>query len=174
MSKSHQQERGAAPAKPGARKDWEWFWRIIAGLMLIVIAWIIWVLYQISPRSVVTPMAYEPRVPSISTQATAASTQAADVPPPPTSSMSAVQAGAPALPASQPAAEAAAAGMAMDQVQAAARAGAHQSSADMQAAALEQAHDKTHEEEQSKREGLKLSTEIVAPPVENKRIPGKP
>lgn len=62
MSQTKQQEQGAVQAKPGARKDWEWFWRIIAGLMLIVIAWVAWVVYQIMPRSVVTPLAYSTQI----------------------------------------------------------------------------------------------------------------
>jgi hypothetical protein len=56
MSQTKQQ--GADPGKPAARKDWELFWRIIAGLMLAVIVWVLWVVYQIMPRSVVTPLAY--------------------------------------------------------------------------------------------------------------------
>ena len=54
MSQTKRQERAGAPAESRARKDWEWFWRIVAGLMLLVIAWVVWVLYQITPRSVVT------------------------------------------------------------------------------------------------------------------------
>jgi hypothetical protein len=62
MSQTKQQEQGAAPAKPRVRKDWELFWRIIAGLMVVIIGWIVWVLYQITPRSVVTPLVYESQV----------------------------------------------------------------------------------------------------------------
>jgi len=43
---------------PRARKDLELFWRIVAGLMLMVIGWAAWVAYQITPRSLVTPLAY--------------------------------------------------------------------------------------------------------------------
>ena len=56
----HEQAPGANQAR--ARKDWEWFWRIVALLMLAFIAWAGWVLYQITPRSVVTPLAYAPQV----------------------------------------------------------------------------------------------------------------
>ncbi|MBE0627176.1 MAG: hypothetical protein IH606_20450 [Burkholderiales bacterium] len=62
MSRNEQREQGAAQAKPRARKDWELFWRIIAGLMLLLIAWVAWVTYQIMPRSVVTPLAYVTRI----------------------------------------------------------------------------------------------------------------
>ena len=41
------------------RKNSELFWRIMAGLMVIVVAWIIWVLYQIAPRPVITDLAFE-------------------------------------------------------------------------------------------------------------------
>ena len=79
MSQTKQQEQGAAQAKPKARKDWELFWRIIAGLMLAVIAWVVWVLYQITPRSVVTPLAYQTQVRPIATTLDGAATA---VPPP--------------------------------------------------------------------------------------------
>jgi cytoskeletal protein RodZ len=160
MSQTSQQGQGAAAAKPKARKDWEWFWRIIAGLMLIVIAWVIWVLYQITPRSVVTPLAYESRTKSIAIPQAAPGVNVNDAAAPKTESTSAVQAVAPGTAPVQPAAVADAAGQAMDLAQTAARAGAHQSSADVQAAALE----KARAEDQAKRNGLKLSTEIGTPP----------
>jgi len=159
MSQTSQQPQGAATAKPGARKDWEWFWRIIAGLMLIVIAWVIWVLYQIAPRSVVTPLAYESWTKPIATPQAAAGANANNATALQGGSMSAVQAAAPGSAPVQPTAGAVAAVQAMDPAQAAARAGAHQSSADVQAAALE----KAGAESQVKREGLKLSTEIRTP-----------
>ena len=77
MNQTTQQEQGAVPAKPRTRRDWEWFWRIIAGLMLLVIAWVAWVLYQITPRSVVTPLAYADQVRPIGTQPSAAAAPAA-------------------------------------------------------------------------------------------------
>jgi hypothetical protein len=169
MSQTNQQGREAAPAKTRARKDWEWFWRIIATLMLIVIAWVIWVLYQITPRSVVTPMAYEPRAKSIGVQQPAATAAEVGTPLTQTSPMSAVQAGAPVLAPSQPVATASDA--AMDQAQAAARAGAHQASADVQAAALDKKQESAAKEERLQPEGLKLSTEIGAPPAEKKKSP---
>lgn len=33
MSQTEPQEPGAVPATANARKEWEWFWRIVAGLM---------------------------------------------------------------------------------------------------------------------------------------------
>ncbi len=156
MNQTKQQAQGAAPAR--ARKDWELFWRIIAGLMVLIIVWVVWVLYQISPRSVVTPLAYANQNTPIGAQqsATGASAPAAAV----------------ASPAAQPVPEPATAELAMALAQAALRSGAHQASADVQAAALEQ------KEEQIKGEGLRLATEIAAPPAEDQRIPktqeGKP
>ncbi len=42
----------AAPSREG-------FWRVLAALMLVAVAWIGWVAYQVAPRSVVTPAAYD-------------------------------------------------------------------------------------------------------------------
>lgn len=36
----------------------EWFWRIVAGLMLIAALWTLWVVYQLQPRTVATELAY--------------------------------------------------------------------------------------------------------------------
>jgi hypothetical protein len=163
MSQTSQQEQGATVAKPGPRKDWELFWRIIAGLMLIVIAWVLWVLYQITPRSVVTPLAYEPRTKSIGTPQTPAGSTAADASLPPVSITPAIQAEAPGQAELPRATGASEADLALDQAQAAARAGAHQSSADVQAAAIEKAKEMALESEPVKMEGLKLSTEISTP-----------
>jgi hypothetical protein len=166
MSQTSQQEHGAAAAEPRRRKDWEPFWRIIAGLMLIVIVWVLWVLYQITPRSVVTPLAYEPRTKSIGTAQTPANAAAADAPLPPASATQATSAAQPAAPgpAELPRATGvSAADLALEQAQAAARAGAHQSSADVQAAALEKMQEELQQGEPVKMEGLKLSTEITTP-----------
>ena len=35
------------------------FWRVMAAIMMIVVAWVIWVTWQIMPRSVVTDLAYQ-------------------------------------------------------------------------------------------------------------------
>ena len=118
MSQTKQQERTAAPAAPRTHKDWEWFWRIVAGLMLLTIAWAAWVMYQIMPRSVVTPLAYSTPVRPIGVSAVT-----------PTVAMS------PPAPAEVD--------LALDRAQAAARAGAHQASADIQAAGLPQKDDQT-------------------------------
>lgn len=145
MNQTTQQEQGTAPAKSSARRDWEWFWRIIAGLMLLVVAWVAWVLYQITPRSVVTPLAYSNQIRPIGTLPSAA-----------VATTPAAAAAAPSF---------AAADLAMGIAQAAARAGAHQSSADVQAAAMEK------KEGQIKGEGLRLATEISMPPAEKQGIP---
>ena len=164
MSQTNQQEQRLAPAKPGARRDLELFWRIIAGLMLIVIAWVVWVIYQIAPRSVATPLAYEAGAKSMGKlqTATGASASGALLPAP----TSAVQATAPEM--SPGPAEPAAADLAMDRAQAAARAGAHQSSADVQAAALEAGRQSVRAPERVMMDGLRLSTEIASPPAANK------
>lgn len=40
-----------------ARGGHEWFWRTLAVLVLISVAWVGWVAYQLQPRSIVTPLA---------------------------------------------------------------------------------------------------------------------
>jgi len=144
------QEQGGAPVKP-ARRDWELFWRIVAGLMLLVIGWVVWVLYQISPRSVVTPLAYAGQVRPISTPSPASVAPA---------------------PAVEVVAKPTEADRAMDAAQAAAKSGAHQASADGQATALE------IKSLPVAVEGLKLATEISMPPVQKPANPktqdGKP
>jgi hypothetical protein len=160
MSQTTQQQ-GTVAGSPRPRKDWESFWRIIAGLMLLIIAWALWVLYQITPRSVVTPLAYATPIKSIGTHqpasdaATAATAQPAATPPAPASAQPEVTPPAPA-----PAAEATPADVAMDRAQAAARSGAHQASADVRASSAEKA------EQPIPRVGLRLATEMSTPAVE--------
>ena len=50
---------GPQPVKSAhaARGGHEWFWRIVAVLVLISLAWVAWVAYQLQPRSIVTPLA---------------------------------------------------------------------------------------------------------------------
>lgn len=81
MNQTKQQEQGSAVAEPGVRKGWELFWRIVAGLILLVIAWVAWVAYQIMPRSVVTPLAYASPVRPISMQPASSDAQTPAVPP---------------------------------------------------------------------------------------------
>jgi len=164
MSQTKEQEQRPAPARPGARKGLELFWRIIAGLMLVVIAWVVWVMYQIAPRSVATPLAYEAGAKSMGRPQTAAGTGATGaLAPAPTSSVQPTTTGLLPTPA-----EPAAADLAMDRAQAAVRAGAHQGSADVQGARLEPDPQSVREPERVKMEGLKLSTEIATPPAGNK------
>jgi hypothetical protein len=144
MSQTKQQAGAAGTPKP--RKDWELFWRIIAGLMVLVIAWVLWVLYQITPRSVVTPLAYATPIRSIGMHQAATGAAA------PTSPQSAIASAAP-----PPAAVTTEADEAMDRAQAAARAGAHQASADVRASSPEQ----TGQPIQGV--GLRLATEISTP-----------
>jgi len=42
----------------GARGGAEWFWRVVAALMLVAAAWTAWVIYQLQPRSVATELAH--------------------------------------------------------------------------------------------------------------------
>ena len=153
------QQQGAVAGSPRPRKDWDLFWRIIAGLMLLIIVWALWVLYQITPRSVVTPLAYANPIKSIGTRqrasgaATAAIAQPALTPPAPATAQLAVTPPAPAT-------EATPAEVAMDRAQAAARSGAHEASADVRASSPEKA------EQPIPWVGLRLATEMSTPEVE--------
>jgi MSHA biogenesis protein MshN len=70
---------------PALRKDREWFWRIIAVLMVFAVGWVAWIAWQLQPReSVATEQAFKaaqaPRIASATAQAPAA--QAPTVAPP--------------------------------------------------------------------------------------------
>ncbi len=41
------------------RRDWEWFWRFLAVVMVLAVAWVVWVALQISPTPLATQAAYE-------------------------------------------------------------------------------------------------------------------
>ena len=153
MSQTKQQEQGAA-AEPEARKHWEWFWRIVAGLMLVVIAWVVWVLYQITPRSVVTPLAYASQVRPIgATQPPAA----AVIPAAPAQD-------AAVAPVAQPGTAGAAAGAATDTAAAVTQSGVRAVSADAQSGSTER------KEEPVKAQGLRLARELSAPPADKPGI----
>ncbi|MBI2319409.1 MAG: hypothetical protein HYU75_21025, partial [Betaproteobacteria bacterium] len=77
----------------------EIFWRVMATLMVVTIAWIIWVAWQIMPRSVVTDLAYQ----SGSRARVAAPQAPAPAPAPPPQAVSPAQPAVPA-PAAQPSA----------------------------------------------------------------------
>ena len=171
MSQTTQPQQGTAPAEPRPRKDWELFWRIIAGLMLLIIGWIAWVLYQITPRSVVTPLVYEAQAKR--SGAPQADAGAAAPSPQPSPAKPVAQDVAAGLPVPQAAPEVAAAALLMDQAQAAARSGAHQASADVQAGALEKSREQLERAQPIERDGLKLSPEITTPLTGKARIPGK-
>jgi hypothetical protein len=163
MSQTKQQQQGAPPAQPTPRKRGEIFWRTIAGLLLLVIVWSLWVLYQITPRSVVTPLAYDFQLKRGGTQKSQAGAAAAALQSDP--AKPAAQDGAAGLAVVQPMPDVAQAALLMDQAQAAQRSGAHQSSADVQAAAMEKGIEPVRERR------LKLSTEITTPLVEREPIP---
>jgi len=52
-----------APATPAAaapqKRDWEWFWRFLAVVMLASAAWIAWIAMQLSAPGLVLPEAFE-------------------------------------------------------------------------------------------------------------------
>lgn len=49
----HPEVRAIHPVRTGP----EWFWRVVAVLMLIAAAWTLWVVYQLQPRAVATELA---------------------------------------------------------------------------------------------------------------------
>src|SRR5258706_820327 len=62
---------------PPLRKDREWFWRIIAVLMVLAVGWVAWIAWQLQPReSIATEQAFKavqaPRVAPVAAQAPAA------------------------------------------------------------------------------------------------------
>ena len=152
MSNSGAQEQGTA--KSGRGVHWELFWRIIAGLMVITIGWIGWVLYQITPRSVGTPLVFESQTKPITATGAGASPAAPAQP----GGVSAAPGASAATASSQPVPDTVAAMRAMAEAQAAMLAGAHQASADVQTQALPRV--------EPLGEKLKLSTEITTPLAE--------
>lgn len=44
--------------EPGGKGGRDWFWRVIAGLLLIAVAWVAWVAYQLLPRPLVTDQVF--------------------------------------------------------------------------------------------------------------------
>ncbi len=44
---------------PARRAGREWFWRIVAVLMLAAVGWVGWIAYQLQPRPLATDLAYE-------------------------------------------------------------------------------------------------------------------
>lgn len=51
---------GTAPQPAGSSLlGLDWFWRVMAGLMVVVMGWVIWVMWQITPHSVVTDSAFQ-------------------------------------------------------------------------------------------------------------------
>jgi MSHA biogenesis protein MshN len=75
LDKRHAVDEAGKPAAPGdakslaqhlrpvaAKRDFgEAFWRIMAGLMVVVVCWVGWLLWQITPKPVVTELAYQAR-----------------------------------------------------------------------------------------------------------------
>ena len=51
--------RTSGPNRPPRSRDREWFWRFLAVVMVVVVAWVVWIAFQISPPAVFLPAAYE-------------------------------------------------------------------------------------------------------------------
>src|SRR6185436_5967263 len=79
----------------GPRKDREWFWRIIAVLMIAAVGWVAWIAWQLQPReSVATELAFKA---ANAPRTVAAPIQAAPVTPPAPAPVPAQQPVAPAV-----------------------------------------------------------------------------
>ena len=46
----------------------EWFWRFLAAVMMLAVAWTLWVLYQLNPQPLVTHAAFEAAAKARATQ----------------------------------------------------------------------------------------------------------
>jgi hypothetical protein len=49
---------GAATPKP-QKMIGEWFWRFLAVVMLATVGWVLWIMYQINPQSLITKAGFE-------------------------------------------------------------------------------------------------------------------
>jgi MSHA biogenesis protein MshN len=47
------------PISPSGKFGSEVFWRVLAFFMVLLVGWVLWVVWQLTPRSVVTPLALE-------------------------------------------------------------------------------------------------------------------
>lgn len=92
------------PVRPARRSD-EWFWRVIALLVLGAVAWVGWVAYQIQPRApLVTEQALKAQAQARKGSIVASVPKPQPAPPPAAPSPAAPQpvASAPAIPAPEP------------------------------------------------------------------------
>jgi MSHA biogenesis protein MshN len=77
------------PVKPAhaARGAHEWFWRVVAALVLISLGWVGWVAYQLQPRHIATPLAMQlaqqPQPVAAGVQSKRPTEPSAEVPKPP-------------------------------------------------------------------------------------------
>lgn len=172
MSETKQQQLEAGVDSTGARKDGELFWRIIAALMVLVIAWVLWVLYQITPRSVVTARAYANRIRPIGMQRPASCARGLAVAPAAITSPGHASATAATVPpaVTSSALPHAAAGAIVNMAQEAVPSGAPQISAEVQASAMK----RTQQQTQGTGMGLRLATEITTPAAFAAPTTGKP
>lgn len=84
-----------------SRGGHEWFWRIVAALMLVAVGWVVWVAYQLQPRQpVVTELAFKAaeqarKGPIVTSPRTVAVPAPASVPPSPVAPVAAAPQAAP-------------------------------------------------------------------------------
>ena len=48
---------GAAPVPQ--KRVGEWFWRFLAVVMLVTVAWVLWIIYQLNPQPLLTKAGFE-------------------------------------------------------------------------------------------------------------------
>lgn len=59
---------GAAAPVRSKKAGSEWFWRVLAIIMVAVIAWVAWIAYQLNPPQLVTSAAFEAAAKARATQ----------------------------------------------------------------------------------------------------------
>jgi MSHA biogenesis protein MshN len=55
--------QGVKAVESGEKPDRDWFWRIVAGLLLVAVGWVGWVAYQLQPRPLVIESAIRAAAP---------------------------------------------------------------------------------------------------------------
>ena len=70
------------PVAPSARSGHEWFWRVLAVLVLVALCWVAWVAYQLQPRALATTVALHAaeKRPAVTGKVVAAPTVAVEAP----------------------------------------------------------------------------------------------
>jgi hypothetical protein len=52
-------EQTVASAAAAPKQIGEWVWRFVAAVLLVLLGWVVWVMYQINPRPLITNAAFQ-------------------------------------------------------------------------------------------------------------------